>query len=410
MAKKRPSGEGSVYRRKRDGRWVAALTLGWTEGKQKRKEFVGQTRGEVVQRLRQALQDLDQGKPVKFENITVGAFLARWLEDVVRVKNADATLERSYTWAVDTLTAGLGRVPLAKLTTYEVQRFLNEVRKKKLPADGSEPEPLGAKSKKNVRDTLRAALNVAVEWGWVPRNVVAGRLIKLPKVKSEGRVWSVAEVNRFVRSTTGHRWEALFRLALYLGMREGEMLALTWSNIDFAKGYLWVRESQARAQGVLVSKEPKTESSYRRLPLVLDLADSLRRRKEAQAIERDAEGPTWRDTGHVFTTGKGTRLDASNFLKAYKREARKAGLDDLPPQAARRTTASLLLEAGLNEQEISTILGHSSPRTTETYYTKPTPDSEARVERTLRKIFKEANSKEAVRKLSTGLTEKPKNR
>ena len=194
---------------------------------------------------------------------------------------------------------------------------------------------LSVKSVKILRDTLRVALNAAMKWDLVQRNVA--QLVTLPRQERKPkRVWSVSEANAFFDILAGHRLEAVFRLALSYAVRQGEILALQWDDIDFERRCLYIRATQQRVDGTLVSASPKTESSRRRIPFALGLGELLTRRKHEQHVETQSlRGVAGKNTGMVFTTGRGTRLDVSNLARALpqRRETRRPSVHTIPPSA-----------------------------------------------------------------------------
>lgn len=318
---------------------------------------------------------LEEGRPVKVESQTVGQYLENWLgTQLLAVKDGTS---RSYTWAVHThLVPGLGPLNLQRLSAQDLQAFL----------DAKFAAGLSAKSVKLLRDAFRAALNKALKWGLVQRKIAT--LVTLPRVeKKEGRVWSASEANAFLASINGHRSEGIYYLALCFGARQGEILALTWDDIDFERGRFRIRATQQRINGTLTSAAPKTASSRRQAPMALGLGDLLAARKRAQNDERDWAAGQWEETGIVFTTSRGTRLDANNLRREYRALVKAAGLRYIPFHSLRSTAASLLKEHGLTDQEIATILGHSSTSTTKDFYLHATPDSEARTVQKLEETF-----------------------
>lgn len=111
---RRGANEGTVFRRK-DGRWVAIVSVGYEGGRRDRKSFYGRTRAEVVAKKTTALRSLQQGEPMANDSVTVGAFLARWLDESVRPTLRPRTFDsyRSITWIH--LIPALGQTRLAKL-------------------------------------------------------------------------------------------------------------------------------------------------------------------------------------------------------------------------------------------------------------------------------------------------------
>ena len=123
--RKRGQNEGSIYRMK-DGRWRAAVSVGWKNGKRVRKTFTGKTRVQVAEKLKEALRSQQLGLPIAPEKQTVGQFLERWLADTVEKTTRPRTYQ-SYSEQVRLhLNPDLGRIPLPKLSPQHIQRYLNE--------------------------------------------------------------------------------------------------------------------------------------------------------------------------------------------------------------------------------------------------------------------------------------------
>lgn len=262
--RKRGQGEGSIYKRK-DGLWVGAVNLGYQNGKLKRKSFYGKTREEVQIKLVAALSDVQKGIPIPTERQTLAKFLQSWLTEVVKPSVRPKTL-KTYAYIVKLhLEPELGKKVLTKLIPQDVQRFLNE----KLKAD------LSARTVRHINDTLRCALNVALRWGLVSRNVAT--LVGPPRIqRKEIRSFTPDEARTFLKIIKGDRLEALFSVALSLGLRQGEALGLRWQDIDFEARTLRVSYAIQRIEGKLQIVEPKTERSRRVLPLPDTVLSSLR--------------------------------------------------------------------------------------------------------------------------------------
>lgn len=121
---RRGANEGSIYRRNRDGKWVAVANLGYASGKPRRKTFVGKIRAEVQRELTRALRDREWGLPVRTERQTLADYLDAWLRDSVRPSRRPRTHER-YEQAVRLhIVPEIGRIELSKLTPQHVQRLV----------------------------------------------------------------------------------------------------------------------------------------------------------------------------------------------------------------------------------------------------------------------------------------------
>ncbi len=206
---------------------------------------------------------------------------------------------------------------------------------------------------------LRRALGQALRWGLVQRNAAA--LTDPPRVcHPEVRPLTPAEARALLGAVRGDRLEALFTVALALGLRQGEALGLRWEDVDLEAGTLRVAGALQRVDGALRFVEPKSARSRRALNLPAVAVAALRAHRARQAAERLQAGPLWQEHGPVFTTTVGTPLDAGNVRRAFKRHLRAAGL---PPTVRfhdlHHTTASLLLAQRVHPRLVMEVLGHS---------------------------------------------------
>lgn len=262
---RRGNGEGSIIRRS-DGRWCAALSL---EGG-RRKFIYGRTRHEVATRMAMALTDREQGLLVTGRRQTLGQFLVRWLQDSVKPTVRPKTYA-SYSQLLRIhILPALGAVPLAKLDPPRVQRFLND----KL-AEGR----LSARTIQYLHAVLRAALGQAMKWRLVSMNVAT--LVDPPRaVRREVRALSPTEARAVLEATRGDWLEALYTLALAVGLRQGEALGLHWKDVDLEAGILRVRAALQRVEGRgLQMVEAKTARSRRTIALLPQVVESLRAHK-----------------------------------------------------------------------------------------------------------------------------------
>lgn len=360
-ARKRGQGEGSIYKRN-DGRWAAAINLGYQEGKLKRKTFYGATREEVKDKLVGALNDQQKGLPVITERQTLAHFLEQWLE-VVR----PSVRPKSYRFYSDHvnlhIAPALGKKRLEKLTPTDVQRLVND----KLQS-GLSPQTI-----RHIITTLRAALSVAIKWQLVYRNVAA--LVSLPRIqKQEMKIFTPEQANAFLDYVKGHRLEALFVMALTLGLRRGELLGLRWSEVNLDAGQLRVNCALQRFDGKLHLVEPKTEKSRRVLPMPSLLMAALRAHRTRQLEERLALGSCWQETGFVFTSTIGTPLEPRNINRTFDALLKNAKLSKIRFHDLRHSCATFLLSQGVSPRTVMEILGHSQISLTMNTYSHVLPE------------------------------------
>jgi integrase len=374
MAKRRGHGEGSIYLRP-DGRWCAYVTVGQVKGKQKRKYIYGKTRKEVAEKLKAALRDQQLGVNIAPERLTVETFLTTWLEEVVRRRLRPRVYENYEQIVRMHLVPHLGSVQLVKLMPEQVYAVLAQL------AD----EGKAANTIRNVRAVLRRALNQALRWGKVTRNVAT--LVELPKPANgsgadsasvpharEMSMLSPAQAQLLLDTVASHRWAVVYRVALELGLRRGEILALRWADIDFDRMVLAVTGTMHRHSGKLHRDAPKTESSRRLLPLTDTLVAALLKHKLRQDTERHMLGDGWVDRDLVFTTGHGTAIEPHNLFDHFKAALQKAGLPEIRFHDLRHSCASILLAQNVHPRVIMEILGHSEIGTTMNLYAHVIPE------------------------------------
>jgi integrase len=352
---KRGNGEGSIYYQASRDRWAGAVTL----GNGKRRVLYGKTRQDVAKKLAAALRDIDQGLPIPGGQLTVGKFLTDWLEQAARPKLKPSTY-LSYAELIRLhLMPALGAHPLVKLTPQHVQAFQNE----RLAA-GYSPRRV-----QMMHDVLRAALNRAMKWQLVSRNVAA--LVDPPRVPAADiHPLSPAEATRFLEAARGSRYEQLFALLLTTGLRLGEALALRWkSDIDLEQGRtLTVRHTlEWLPRRPWRLSEPKAASARRGVPLIAPSIAALRAQRARQLEERLC-APAWEDHDLVFTNEVGQPVRQRNVHQAFKDLLVAAGLSrSHRPHDLRHSMATYLVAANVPERVVMEILGHSTLAMTQRY-------------------------------------------
>jgi integrase len=359
--RKRANGEGTVCRR-RDGRWIAAATLGLDrDGRPVRRTVYGRTQAEAREKLDALRAEVAGGAAPAPERATLGEFTDRWLEDCVRPNRAKATY-RSYAGTVRNHVAPvIGGVPLRRLSPQHVQAMLSEMGRR-----GASP-----RTRQMTYAVLRAALGQAVRWGLVPRNPCDA--VDRPRVpRREARFLDEAGVRALLEAARGDPLEALAVTAVTTGMRQGELLGLQWGDVDLKAGTLAVRRQLVEeAKGRPVLGELKTTRS-RRLVVLPEIAiGALRSHKAGLAV---AQHPT----ALVFTDSRGNPLRKTNLLRRwYHPLVAKAGLPRSRFHDLRHTHATLLLSQGVHPKVVQERLGHASVTMTLDTYSHVTPSLQA---------------------------------
>lgn len=310
----------------------------------------GRTRKEASDKLAKALTDCVEGIVYDDENVTVQEYLDKWLKGSVRGSVRQSTYDRDASLVHNHVMPVLGRVKLKKLSPAHVQGFYRD----RLDAG------LSASTVHKVHAILHKALTQAVRWHMVPRNVTEAAKPPRPAPK-EMRPLSPDEVIKLLRAAHGKRFEALYILAVTTGMRQGELLALRWQDVDLEGAVLSVRRTLTRDRGRVVIGEPKTKKSRRSIHLTPRAACALREHLERQLAEIEVLGDRYEDQGLLFTTDTGRPINPSNLRqRSFFPLLKRAGLPRIRFHDLRHTCATLLLTQGTHPKFVQELLGHAT--------------------------------------------------
>lgn len=371
-----------------DKTWVASMEApGSGRGNRKRIVRKAKTKRDALAKLEDAKRDLHQTGTVPDQRTTVATFLAWWLSDVVPGTVRESTLE-GYRWITNKyLVPNLGTIRLAQLSPQDVQSMLRALEK----------QGLSPRTRRHARSTLVGALRRAQRFGMVTRNVAA--LVDPPRL-DQADVDDDTLTAKEVRKLLAHlhaqndRLVLVAELAIRLGMRRGELLALRWRDVDTDNGTLRVSATlkhhkvQRNEKGERIGgggwylDEPKTKAGDRVVPLSDHLVAQLKAHRKRQAAEQLEAGANWQKLDFVFTTPVGTPIDGRNLVRWWSGifkvdedipEADRLGIAARPFHATRRTAVTLMAEAGVPLQVAANIVGHSSIRMTAEIYNRVQP-------------------------------------
>lgn len=338
---KRAAGEGSVY--KRGKYWVGQVG----SGKNREMKYFD-TQREANAWRREKVEQWRQGLVFAGSKVPLSNFLDDWL--IVAKTSVRPNTYQQYTQIVyQHINPTLGEILLKDLRPDHVQRLYTV----KL-AGGTSP-----RTTRLIHAVLHRALNHALKIGLVVRN--ASDAVTRPKVpRKEMKTLDDYQVRQLIQAAEGTRMQVLIWVAVTTGLRQGELLGLKWSDLNWQTRRMHIQRQVQRRKGEgLVFCEPKSASGRRVITLGMATIIKIREHKKVQQKEQLLAGEKWQDYDLIFPTPIGTRLDPSNVLKVYKKCLREAGLPNLRFHDLRHTAATLMLQQNINPKVVQERLGHA---------------------------------------------------
>ena len=385
MAKKRGNGEGCI-RLTKEGYWEARIMLGYNnKGKPKYKTFSAKTRNAAAKKLSDFIANQKDFAPDVVCQYTVEKWLNQWLEDYV-VKNVKVSTRVSYEGIVkNQLIPHLGNIKLNELKKTDIERMYNELLTHGR-ADGK--GGLGVKTINNVKLCLHKALQTALENEYIIKN--PADIAKVPTLKStqtkkkEIEILSKQEQQALMAVCDNSPYGMGIITTLYTGVRMGELLGITWKDIDFTKKTIRISKQvnrlhdyspNAKAKTRLgIQEDTKTKTSARIISINDILLKRLIEYKRQQDVHIKQWGEAYLNLDMVFAREDGYYIDPSTFRDNYKAILKKAGLKSYTFHALRHTFATRALEAGVAIKVVSKILGHASVQITMDTYMHVLPE------------------------------------
>jgi integrase len=372
--RRRANGEGSIYQRASDNRWVGSAYVYTTTGQRKRKPVYGDSFDEVRTKLDKLKGNSANGVPVADHNTTVAEYLDYWLREVVSHKRA--TTARGYESVVRLhIVPVLGKKRLDKLTGADVRHLIAVCRQKCLCCTNrydmhrkKEQQccSVGKCCKRTpstrqiqyIHAVLRNALSNAERDEIITRNVA--KLVQIPAPRYKiGKGLPVGDVKRILAEAQRTRLYALYVLAATLGFRRGELLGLRWSDLDLDLGTVAPAKTVQRVNGRLLMDDTKTEDSDNTIPLPKITRRVLLEHRDRQAVERAAAGELWTEHDLVFPTSIGTPMEPRSLNRHFEGIRLRAGYPHVRLHDFRHTVVSLLLQLKTPPHVVQRIARHA---------------------------------------------------
>lgn len=338
--------------------WEARFTTGYDPGtgKQIQRSITGKTQREVAQKLRQATAEIDHGIYIEPCRIALGDWMDIWAKTyLVNVKPRTVKIYEDHIRLH--IKPALGAICLEELTTHTIQGFYNG-----LAVEDKKHRALSPKTIRSIHGVLHSALRKAVQNNYIRFN--PSEACTLPRIeKRELKPLDEVQIADFLIAIQGHRFEDIFLVALFTGMREGEILGLTWDCVDFVLGTILINKQIQLHQEMgidayaLVSTKNGKARTIAAAPTVMS---RLRHRRAVQAQDKLYAGAAWQETELVFTNALGGHLTKFMVYHDFKKVVASIGRPDARFHDLRHSYAVAAIRSGDDIKTVQGNLGHAT--------------------------------------------------
>ena len=393
QSKRTTSGMGSIRKITRtingqnytyyEARYTAGFDPG--TGKQIQRSITDKSKKVVAQKLKAAMAAIDAGTYKAPCKMTVAQWLDIWVAEYLN--SVKPLTKHNYNKQVQKhFKPALGAVRLDALDTHTIQRFYNS-----LSASGLSP-----KTVKNLHGILHCALQQAIACDYISRNPADA--CKLPKVtKPEIKPLEPEEIARLLKEAEQDDYCNLFIVAMFTGMRQGELLGLAWECVDFKSGIITVKQQLQCKDGNYFLETPKSGKNRTILPAPI-VMDALRNQLQRQQKEQEQAGKIWDNQFNlVFTDALGKYLVRRTVVKHFKKISQRAGIsDDARFHDLRHSFAVSSLYAGDDIKTVQANLGHATAQFTLDVYGHVTQKMRQESANRMQKFYEQLNSENGL--------------
>ncbi|MEW9668648.1 tyrosine-type recombinase/integrase [Ammoniphilus sp. 3BR4] len=362
--------KGSIKKNLQTGKWDLVVDIGKdpVSGKRKQKKKRGySTKKEAEIALVNIRKELLEGTYIDSKNVLLHEYMTEWFEarELKLSKNTHINYLSLYKYHINPY---LGSYKLQDLNSILLQKYVNELAKN---------SKLQANSIKKVLDILKVALKKAKKLSLIRENPLDN--VELPRgEKKEMLVWDLNQVNKFINAAQVFRYYIAYILAIFTGMRKGEILGLRWKDIDFDKNIIYVKQILAN-NGKEFKVGAKTASGVRAIHIPKHLAYELLSHRKKMLQEKSQSGLEYTENDLVVSTKYGNPVDPASLSVRFKKQIIKLGLPPIRFHDLRHTHTTMLIQQNVNAKVISERLGHSSIQITLNQYSHVLPSMQQEV-------------------------------
>ena len=318
------------------------------------------TKKQAEKILHEMMADVETDTYVKSNTMTVEKYFREWYDTYIAPQKSPTT-SATYLYNLENyIFPKFGKLILQNLTTLAIQKWINELGVKSPLSN----KPLTPKTIRNLFMNLNAGLKRAVTLGYLAKNPAAN--IELPKCKQyKAEIYSSDELQQLFEVAKGTELEIGIMLLVCLGIRRGELMALTWADIDFEKKLVNIDKNTVKIKkGQSVTKDPKSESGRRIIEAPDVLIDFLRHEKVAYLERRLRYGADYHNKDLIICQPNGKPYEVDYYTHKFQRLLKVHGLKKIRLHDLRHSHATYMLRLGVNVKAMQKRMGHSTFSTT----------------------------------------------
>lgn len=334
-------------------------------GKRKQASFGPfKTKADAKEELLKVKSQVVSGDYLQESTMEFPIFIKEWFETTYK-RNVEITTAKSREYLINNhLINPFSNKRINEIKTIDIDYFyLDKI------DEGYSPAYI-----RHMHNLLRQAFGQAVKWELIKSNPAINA--KPPKIrKTDKNIWNVNEVKNFLNLTKGHSNSMAYLLAIFTGMRRGEILALSWSDIDFRNNKIHIKRSLAYVPRIgIIIKNTKTSASKRQISISEFVINELKKLQEKQVFQKEKMGHKYEDNHLVITTEHGKPINPRNLLRQFYGLIEEAEIPKISFHDLRHTHATIMMEQGENPKVVSERLGHSRVSVTLDLYSHVSDD------------------------------------
>ncbi|KNF06980.1 site-specific recombinase XerD [Gottschalkia purinilytica] len=324
---------------------------------------------EAKKELAKFITEIESNSYVEPSKLTLESFSKRWINDYAKPKLAPKTIYEYERLLELRIIPALGHLPLSRVKPMHIIDFYNLLQENSVRKDGKKGR-LSNNTISHYHRLLKNIFGTAVKWQLIPINPLEN--VDPPKIKKrEANYYNEEEVKQLIEALQDEelKYRCAIMITLASGLRLGELMGLKWECVDFKNNTIEiVRANQYLVNKGTFTKDTKNESSNRIIALPQSVMDIIKEYKKEQNENRLKCGEMWNDTDFMFTQWNGLPMHPSTPSGWFGKFLRRKGLKKITFHQLRHTSATILINAGLNIKALSARLGHSNTSTTLNIY------------------------------------------